>query len=880
MNWLKRRKFERAMDSEMRFHLEAQIQDYVAQGMTPQQAERRARREFGSIDLAKDESRDTRRLAWLDHLNRDIRRALRSLHRSPGFALSAILTLALGIGANAAIFSAVYAILLKPLPFREADRIYTSRVKLADRTLDLGELSGTIQNYLEWRKQATRFSDVAAMQSTEWNISGDGEPERAGGALVTTNFFSFLGVPVAHGRGFVPEEEQPGKDRVVVISDSLWRSRFAADPAAVGKSIDLQGQKHLIVGIAPPSMLMPKGAVLYFTWPSRVDIWKPQAPTKQDLEGESWNQIVLLRLKPGERVEQGREQIHALLNPPGWRQPGRSEIIPRLVPIRELFASDARLRLLLLLGASGLLLLVACTNIANLILARVASRSGEFATRIALGATRSRIMTQMLVESLLLALLGGAVASFIAYASVRLLIAYGPANLARLPEAGLNIPVLLFTIALSLITGLLCGAIPAWQAYRRDAAAGLQESARTALGGRKSASFREALVGVQMALGTALLASAALLLHSFIEVMRADRGYDIERVLAVKVSLSLERYSNGQQLVTLFQDLTDRIRALPGVQAVGAISQLPATADSGSQVVYRGTDTDEALILERPIAGYRQVTPGYFAASGSMLLTGRFFEPQDPVGTAVLSESLARQLWPSDTLDRMPGRTIRQGNLKRAPQATVVGIVRDVQAGAIDKKKMLPQLYRPYLPPRTPGEMSLVIRTMGEPNLAPAIRAIIRETDPAIPRAPILTMREIVSSTVAERQFQMLLTGLFAVVALLLGAVGIYGVVSYSVACRTRDIGLRMALGAMRKDILSWVLANGMRPVILGLAIGLAGATAIATTLRSLLYGVSPYDPIVIVAVVTALLLSGAVACYLPARRASMLDPTIALRHE
>lgn len=880
MNWFKRRKFERQMDSEMRFHLEAQIQDYATQGMSRDEAELRARREFGSFELAKDEARDLNALAWLDHLHRDVRRAFRSLSRSPGFATSAILTLALGIGANAAIFSAVYAILLKPLPFREADRIYTSRVKLADRTLEIGELSGTVQNYLEWRTKATRFSGVAAMQPTEWNLSDHGEPERVGGALVTTNFFSFLGVSMSYGRAFAPEEEQPGKDRVVVISDSLWRTRYAADPAALGKSIDLYGEKHVIVGVAPPSMLMPKGAVLYFNFAPRIDIWKPQAPTPQELAGESWNEIILLRLKPGERIEQGREQIHALLNPPGWRQPGRSELVPRLVPVREIFASDVRLRLFLLLGASGLLLLGACTNIANLFLARVASRSGEFAMRIALGASRSRIMAQMLVESMLLALLGGVVASGIAYAGVRLLIAYGPANLALLPHVGWNIPVLLFTTALSLITGLLCGAIPAWQAYRRDPAAGLQESARAALGGRKPARFRELLVGVQMAFGTALLASAALLLHSFVQVMHADRGYDIERILAVKVSLSLERYSGPQQLVTLFRDLTDRIRALPGVQAAGAISELPATADSSSQVVYRGNDTDEKVILERPIAGFRQATPGYFAASGSALLAGRFFEPQDPVGTAVLSESLAKLLWPSEPLDSIPGRVIRQGSLKQSRPAAVVGVVRDVQAGAIDKKKMLPQLYRPYLPPRTNGEMTLVARTTGDPSIAPAIRAIIRETDSSIPPAPVLTMREIVSSTVAERQFQMFLTVLFAIVALLLGVVGVYSVVSYSVACRTRDIGLRMALGALRRDIVSWVLATGMRPVILGLAVGIGGAWIIANSLRGVLYGVSPDDPLVMAGVAATLLVSGAAACYLPARRASRLDPTISLRHE
>lgn len=881
---LPRRTWERSMDAELRFHLDQQIRDYMERGLSRAEAERRARQEFGTLDLAKDECRDQRSAEWLSHIFRDLRHACRSLRKSPGFAAAVIATLALGVGANTAIFSLIDSVLLKPLPYPAPDRIFSVETVLPRRNDPLS-LPMRVQDFLEWRNARTAFESLAALTPAQWNLTGDGEPERLGGALVSANFFTFLGARPQRGPGFSADEETPGKQDVAVISDSLWRRRYGADPSIIGKTIMLNAVPHVIVGIAPRGLLVPTGTLLHasLAFAPRIDVWKPIAPTNQELQGENWNYGILVRLRKGESAERGRQQLQAMLNRsirstvPDFK----GELTTRLVPIREIYSSRVRLRLLLTFAASGLLLLIACVNVANLFLARVAGRANELATRIALGAGRARIVSHVLMESLLLAVVGGAVGAWIAHGGVRLLIAYGPAELGNLSDSSLNLAAFCFALAASVSAGVICGFLAALQVFRRNSAATLQEAARAALGGHAAMRTRQVLVAVEMTLGAALLASAGLLLHSFVNVMGADRGYAVERILSVDLGLFDARYAPGPRRVAFFRELLAHIRALPGVQAAGAIGGLPANSGTSvaTQTMFYVTDTNPpAVAMQRPVALIRSVTPGYFAASGATLRAGRFFTETEPAPAGIVSESLAKRLWPGESMTAVIGHVFRHGDFN-GPPVSVVGIVADTRPGALDRDRIL-EVYRPQSQ-RAGGAMSLVIRTAHEPAaLASAVRAAIRKMDPNLPIPAIRTMREIVSQTVAERLFQMALTVLFALVALCLGAIGIYGVVSYSVVCRTREIGLRMALGAPRGNLMRWVFAIGFRPVLFGLIAGLLLAVMIGRALRSMLYGIAPTDPVSFGLVALVLLLTAALACYLPARRAARLDPMMALRHE
>jgi predicted permease len=888
-SWLRfvlaRRRIADESSEELQLHLEMLAAHYASSGLSPAEARQAAARQLGNVTLVREDIYRLNSVRWLDALVQDLRYAFRVLIRDPMFAAVVIVTLALGIGANTAILSVVYSVLLRPLPYAQPDEIYSVEIVVPERRAQIPSLPATVQAFLEWRGAQTAFAGFAALRPWEATITGDGEPERLGGARVSANFFSLLGVPIAQGRTFSGEEEQPGKERVVVISDGLWRTRYASDPTVIGRTIVINGEPHLVIGIAPPSLLVPTGSELHslLKFAPRIDVWKPIAPTPRELRSESWDHGVFVRLTDPANLERGRQQLAAILNEMiRVQMPSvqvKAEI--QLVPVREVYAGKVRLRLLLVLAASALLLLTACASIANLFLARVASRANEFATRIALGAGSARILSQTLTETVLLAVFGGGLGAVLATYGATVLASYGPEDLPRLADTHLSVPLLVFAIAVSLITGIACGIVPAWHACRRDPGVELKEGGRNPGSGRRAARARQVLVGVEIALATVLLASAGLLLHSFVRVMHTDRGYDVERILAVDMSLFGQRYAAAEARVAFYRELLERVQGLPGVLAAGAISNLPALSPSegASRTILLPTDANlQTLVLSRPVAMIRSVSPAYFAASGSVLRAGRLLTADEAIPTAVISESLAAGLWPGDRAAAIVGRQFRQGDVS-TPLITIVGVVADARSGALDREPP-PAVYRPYHQWAS-GPMTLVIRTAQDPAaLAAAVRSEVRNMDPNLPISAMRTMRDIVSSTVAQRRFQMTLTSLFALVALILGAVGVYGVVSYAVASRTRDIGIRIALGALRMDVMRWVFAQGMRPVLFGLLAGLTAAVGAAHALRALLYGVTPTDPVSLGSVLLVLLSTSALACYLPARRAAGLDPIVALRHE
>jgi predicted permease len=871
------------MARELSAHLILLEDEFRRRGMPSEDARIAARRALGGMEQIKEAHRDERSLLWLEHLRRDLRHGVRMTRRDPTFTTIVALTLALGIGANTAVFSIVYSVLFKPLPYHDPDQLFMASFVIPERDAT-GRLALDIRDVVEWRDARTVFSDVTSLTPAQWNLVGSDEPERVGGAVVSPNFFSFLGVPLAQGRGFAPDEQEPARDRVVVISDELWRRRFAADPAIVGGTISLDGVPHVVVGIAPPSLLVPTGRLMYLPFAPQVDVWKPLVPREFEAQGYNYSHAVLVRLAQGESEDRGRQQLEAMLNAPGKLPADRQPWRVVLTPIRDLYAGSIRLRLLLVLGASSLLLLIACANLAHLILARAASRSNEFATRLALGAAPARIVGQTLVESMMIVAAGGAIGTLIAHAGVRILHQYGTGDLGPLAETRLNLPALALALAITLFTGAACGLLSAWRACRHDLSVASQIRIRVPLGAGGPFRGRQVLVGAEMTLVTALLASALLLLHSFVNVLGADRGYYVEQMLTVDLALWGPRYSTPPQRNAFFRDLLARIGSLPGVLAAGAISEAPVTGnDAASQTIFLGTDTDsQSVMLQRPVAGFRIVTPGYFAASGTVLRAGRVFADQDPGATAVVSEALANRLWPGAQLSDVPGRTIRQGSARpeQALLLTIIGVVGDVRPGAVDQE-LLPQLYRPHVGPRADGRMSVVVRIAEDPaRLAGLVRAEIRKMEPNLPVPAVRTMQETLYAAVAERRFQLVLTGLFALVALLLGAVGVYGAVSYTVISRTRDIGLRMALGATGREVMRWVFSLGLRPVVVGLLLGLGAAVGLARLFQSVLFGVVPADPLSIGVVSLILLLTSCVACYFPARRAVRLDPVAALRHE
>jgi putative ABC transport system permease protein len=874
------------LDQDIRDHIAHETQDNMDRGMTPEEARRQALLKFGNVALAKEDTRAVWVWRRLDEIRQDIRYTFRTLRRNPGFAAVAVLTLALGIGANTSIFSVVYAALLKPLPYTNPDELVAMSVYVPQLRSQFPSLPVRAVDFEEFRRSNSVFSGMAAVRERDFNLTSRGEPERLYGARVSANLFPLLGVQPQLGRTFLSEEDTPGADSVVLISHDLWVRRFGADPEIVNRTLSLDGQPHVVVGVMPAGSLFPTGKQLHthIELGPRIDVWKPMAFTQNELAREelnfSWG--VIARLKPGTSHQAAQANLDAVAQriAKGMQAkvPGLNEMDLRtqIVPIREVFSGDVQQGLVMLMAAVALLLVIACVNLVNLLLARLTSRSRELATRAALGAPRGRLIRQLLTESVVLAALGGAAGLAMAFWCTPVLVSLGPADLPVGQSMEVNGAVFLFASSMVLGVALAVGLVPAVQMGRGELHGQLAESCRGMSTGRRTGHLRRTLVTTEVALCTALLVVAGLLLRSFVNLMEIDKGFGVERVLSVELAVSGER--TGSQTVAFYQELLDRIRALPGVMSAGAISILPLTSQSEGNAmgVYLEGDTEQRL--DRPVPHYRIVSNGYFDAMGISLVAGRFFGGQEPASVVLVSEELGQRLWPGAVPSDIVGRRVRIGEVTDDP-VTIAGVVGDVRAAALDREPT-PAIYVPHTRNRVRA-MTIVIRTAQEPGtLAAAVRAEVWKSDNAVPVPAVRTMRDIVSASVAARRFQMVMVLLFATLALGLALIGVYGVTSYAVARQTKEIGVRIALGAQRPVVLRSVLAQGLRPVAAGLFLGLPVAAAAATAMRSFLFGIGPLDPVALCAMSAAMLFTAAIACYLPARCAARVDAVVALRAE
>jgi predicted permease len=814
----------------------------------------------------------------MEPLWHELRYAVRGLHKSPGFTAVVVLTLALGIGANTAIFSIVQGVLLRPLPFAHPESLvqiwntYSLLPAFPQVELSPGD-------FQDFRRAATSFSDMAAYVNIPqgFNLTGQGDAERVEARYANSGFFALLGVAPAAGRAFVPEEDKPGATPSLMITHRLWQSHFGANPSAVGRTLMLDGQSYVIAGVLPAT----------FRLAPTTDVWLPVGLYQDDLTSHIHHEFsILARLKPGVSVSQAQAEIETLNRQQEAAFPDTHKDWGALVkPVENPSAAKLRPALLVLFSAVGLVLLIACANIVNLLLARNASRQREFALRIALGATRSRLVTQLLTESVLLSLFGGALGIFLASVGLQALKAFAPAEISIVNEASLNAWVLAFTLAVCFLGGIACGLAPALQIVGRDLHAVLKEGSRTSAGGGGQR-IRSVLAVSEIALALIPLVGAGLLLRSFHRLLEVDPGFRPEHILAMEVDLAQPSFAELTKLTleqsialakkqsSKFEEIAGRLEALPGVTAVGGINVLPLGSQirSASRFVLEGQPPSESGA--RPIAETRTASLRYLAAMGIPLRAGRLLDAHD-YGTEniIINEAMARRFWPDG--DAM-GKRINLCSLDPKPcWSTIVGIVGNVHQYGLDAAASYDVYFTggwtPYF----------VILTSSDPSLlAPSLVEEIHKADANLPVTHVMTLDNLLADSVASRRFSMSTLGLFAALALLLAAVGIYGVMSYIVSLRTNEIGIRMALGAGPRDIRRVIIRRGAGLAFVGIGIGTAGAFALTKLLSSLLYAVKPTDPLTFTGVAGILALTALLACYIPARRAMRLDPMVALRHE
>ncbi|MGH9841026.1 MAG: ABC transporter permease [Blastocatellia bacterium] len=799
----------------------------------------------------------------------DLRYGARMLLKKPGFTLIAVITLALGIGANTAIFSVVNALLLRPLPYHEPERL----VMLAEKSRDGGRLTVPYPNFEDWRTRAQSFEAMAAVRTWAWNLTGVDKPVQLRGRTVNWNFFQVLGVAPQLGRSFVAEDDRYGAARTALLSNGLWKERFGGDVNVIGKKLLLSGEPYEVIGVAPPGFEYFRADDVY------VPIGLFLQPNSALMDrGSSAAPYAVARLKPGVTPEQANSEMDALGKQLAQEYPavnsGKSAMALRL---QDVMSENVRQSLWILLGAVGFILLIACVNVANLLLVRAADRQKEIAVRLALGAGRARLIRQLLSESLLIAALGGAVGLLAGSWMLDGLLALAPENTPNLSRVGLDQTVLLFTMGIAVLTSLLSGLLPAWQASRVELQTALKEGGRSAAGSSRER-VRKTLLVVEVSLALVLLAGAGLLVRSMYNLLRVDPGFNPDNLLTMRLAPTGEAYT-APRLRAFYDECLARVSALPGVRAAALTLSLPIDGSNWNSI-FIAADKPVPPRPDLPNSAFAPVSANYFEAMGIRLLKGRGFtsaDREDSVKVVVINETLARRIWPGE---EYIGKRLKQGwPESQSPWLEVVGVVADVKLNGVERNTPM-QAYLPLTQLQS-SSVGLVVRTVGNPSaMAAAVERAIHEVDKDLPVSRVRTMDQMLGNALAQRRLTLTLLASFAVLALLLAALGIYGVIAYSVRQRTHEIGVRMALGAQARDVLRLVIGQGLRLALIGIAVGLAGTFALTRWMETLLFGVPPTDAATFGVVAVLLAIVAVVACWIPARRATKVDPMVALRCE
>jgi predicted permease len=862
------------VDDELRFHLEMRERDFLAAGLSPTAAREEALARFGDPDKVARwlRSHDTRQLRRfrrtqiMSDLLQDIRYGLRRLWKAPGFTLAVVVVLALGIGATTAIFSVIDAALLRPLPYPEPERLVVIRdVQGQDAVV------ASYPEYLNWKRNTEVFSDLGAYWTISYPLTGAGEPETLQAVRMSASVPRMLGAVPRVGRAFTPGDDVRGSERVVLISERLWKRRFGGDPGVLGRAITLADQPYTVIGIIPPGRRATVPTAL--AQAQEFDLWVPlQCDVENAPPGLHFLDI-LGRLRPGLDFARAEERTASFAH--RLQETGASQHGIHLFPLERLVIGDSRPLFVALAGAVGMVLLIACTNVANLLLARSAVRRREIAVRAALGASRGRLVRQLLVESLLLALLGGGAGVLVAWAGVAGLRALGPATVPRLAEAVVDARLLVFALVLSLATGLLFGLLPALRASRADLGEVMKEGARGTAGGPARDRLRGSLIVAEVALSFALLLGAGLLLRSLERLLAVDKGFDAGHVITGTLDLSPTRYPEAPQQVAFFRDLRERVKTLPGVQAVAFVNNLPLAGGTNGEIAIEGKEFPKDA---QPMAEKRIATPGYFDVLRTPVLAGRAFTERDVAGApvvVVVNKTFAERYFPGES--PLGKRVAFLWDITGMQE--IVGVVADVREQALHQPAA-PAIYIP-LAQRPMDYGYLIVRTTGDPaSLVPTLRRAVTSLDRNLPIGEVRTLDEVVAQALAERRLAMALFGVFSVLSLALAALGLYAVISYMVVQRRQEIGIRLALGARAEQILRLVLTQGLALIATGVIVGAVAALWLGRFLAGLVFGVGTTDPLTFGGVALLLAATALLASTIPALRAARLDPASVLRSE